>query len=195
MAYWTEWDASQWKIPLSPTWRRQLLDENRVAALLDQGYDPIQLSYIKWVLIEAVVRSMEHDSVFELHQGALNDAIGYKTCALCIVSKQKYLRDNGVIRFGNDKCKVCPLAPIDCCTREGSVYSRIESFCLIGAGHEPLQSLIDKMIVNIAEANRTTHGAVTAESVRPRAIALDPGLAEMFGLSMVDSTKEKPTGK
>jgi hypothetical protein len=62
--------------------------------------------------------------------GALARHIGYRTCTLCIDSTSRYEATHAAIRFGSDKCKVCPLSAVDQCTRDGSVYHRLERLLL-----------------------------------------------------------------
>jgi hypothetical protein len=127
MPYWMQWMLRDSNFPLPLDYRRKLLSEKAVARGIDKGFDPIKLSIIKWKRIHEAFARLKGEPFSEGYLNGFKDYLGFKTCALCITSTKKHLNQIGAIRYGSDKCKVCPLSPIDRCTMDGSVFDQIAS--------------------------------------------------------------------
>ena len=126
MPYWLDWIKRDSRFPLPADVGRLLCTEEEVRTALAEGADPVALSIQKWRRIGEAVEAIGALPLPLAYMGALARHIGYRTCALCIDSTSRFEATHAIIRYGSDKCKVCPLSAVDQCTRAGSVYSRLE---------------------------------------------------------------------
>lgn len=127
MAYWDSMIRMDSHLPLPEEYKDVLLTESNVLALLKKRSDAVALSIDKWERILEVVEKLQTEPLPLHYFNSLAESIGEKTCALCIASTKKYRKKLKMIRYSTDKCKVCQLSALDRCTKEGSVYSKIES--------------------------------------------------------------------
>jgi hypothetical protein len=110
----------------------------------------VQLSIGKWRRIGQVIGLIGSLPLPLAYMHDLARHIGYPTCALCIDSASRYGAIHGKARYGSDKCTVCPLSTVDQCTREGSVYRRLERLLL----ESPLDALAGVESARLAEIVR-----------------------------------------
>jgi hypothetical protein len=139
---------------------QRLLDGPAVRSQLERGADPAALSIEKWVRIREVYRHISgrfNPVRFYRHIG---EYTGYRTCALCVHSTTLYERAHGPVRYGKDRCTLCPLAKVDCCLDDGSIFAQIDRLLAWTAdqtttdaekeaAHTLLGKWIDCMIVNL----------------------------------------------
>ena len=130
MPYWLDWIKRDSRFPLPADVGRLLSTEEEVRTALAEGADPVALSIRKWRRIGEAIEAIGALPLPLAYMGALARHIGYRTCALCIDSTSRYEATHAEIRYGSDKCKVCPLSAVDQCTRDGSVYYRLERLLL-----------------------------------------------------------------
>lgn len=130
MPYWLDWMKRDSRFPLPEEVGRLLSTEEEVQTALAKGEDPVALSIVKWRRIGealAVIGSMPLPLCYTQD---LARHVGYRTCALCIDSTSRYEATHAAVRYGSDKCTVCPLSTVDQCTRGGSVFRRLERLLL-----------------------------------------------------------------
>jgi hypothetical protein len=53
-----------------------------------------------------------------IYYPGIHEVIGYKTCALCLVSIKNFEREFGRQKYKEDRCRVCPLSVIERCIDE-----------------------------------------------------------------------------
>jgi hypothetical protein len=124
--YWDDWIKRDSRFPLPAEVGRLLSTEEEVRIALAKGADPVALSIVKWRRIGEAIRAIGSIPLPLSYLQDLARYIGYRTCALCIDSASRYEATHAVVRYGSDKCTVCPLSAVDQCTREGSVFRRLE---------------------------------------------------------------------
>jgi hypothetical protein len=146
MPYWLDWIKRDSKFPLPTEVSKALMSEAEAADGLVSGADPVGLGIEKWDRIAKAVDSISSQPLPLSYLHSLAKYIGYKTCALCMDSKSRYESTKGKIRYGTDKCQVCPLAAIDQCTQKGSTYDRIEELILLPSLEVPHETEIDRMM-------------------------------------------------
>lgn len=124
------WDEDPYKIvthlPLSSDIVSIMYTDIDVLDKLAQGEDPIQISIDKWeriLQVYTIISELKHPYA---HYDEIINFIGYKTCALCIVSIRKFEELHDEQKFKEDKCSVCPLSKIERCIDESSTFSKIE---------------------------------------------------------------------
>ena len=131
--------------------KRGLLEEDQVRTALDADENPIDLSLKKWIKIQQVVAN--HPTAGTVM--GLNGYIGYRTCALCIVSIKAFKDQFGDLKDDASKCTVCPLAELESCVTKGSAYSQIDdaiTSVTYGSGSaERDAKLVEIVQVNIAK--------------------------------------------
>ena len=118
-------DVNHFLIP--PGLRLRLLTEGTVKNALIRKHDPIIMSLVKWRNILHVTAEIGREVLPSWFYRDLHRFIGYKTCALCLSSIEKYTSQQGELRTSYDKCTVCPLAQLDQCTKPDSVYAKIDT--------------------------------------------------------------------
>ena len=105
---------------------KKLYTADQISEMLARGRDPLELSIDKWERLAEVLNILYKKTSPEKYLHNLQDRIGYKTCALCIASIEKYTTLHGKIKVKEDKCSVCPLARVDRCIDSKSAYMGIE---------------------------------------------------------------------
>lgn len=125
------WDEAPYKIvtnfPLPPDVISIMYTDNDITRRLDNNEDPVLLSIEKWeriLRVYSIISELRHPYA---HYSEIYKFIGYRTCALCIVSIRNFEKMHGPQRYKEDKCSVCPLAQIERCIDETSAFHKIES--------------------------------------------------------------------
>jgi hypothetical protein len=146
------------------------MTESEVNRRLEHNENPLLLSIEKWERISSVYKTISAYLTPYKYYNNFSKFIGYKTCALCISSKEKYISIYREYKYQEDKCKVCELAKIDRCIDEQSCYNNIVNlfeFAPHDFGkytekdfeqiHTDINTQITKMILNLKkiEASET----------------------------------------
>jgi len=103
--------------------RKSLLLPAAVKKALKNGESPLAISIEKWQRISNILAESSRLSTIV----ALEPFIGASTCGLCIQSIATYKAEKGELTDNMSKCEVCPLARIEKCPEEKSVYSQIDN--------------------------------------------------------------------
>jgi hypothetical protein len=103
-----------------------LMDEQEVYARLGAGESAVELSIDKWTRLRDVVAEIRKEALPSLYFNALKENIGYRTCALCIRSVERFTELHGRPTRASHKCTVCPLGSIDRCVEEDSTFAEID---------------------------------------------------------------------
>jgi hypothetical protein len=146
-----------------------LFTEEHVLLLLKQNIDPTVISIQKW---EGILKVLVYLKEIYSPQGYfhhLQNFIGSENCALCIVSRDKFIKENGQLFSQESKCSKCSLSKIDRCVNEESIYSEIENLLYEGDSNRfnikkeesnelllELSNLTMKMIENLKLSQKTS---------------------------------------
>ncbi|MBX7058490.1 MAG: hypothetical protein K1X75_10535 [Leptospirales bacterium] len=133
--------------------------ETRLAA----GQSAVDISVDKWTRIREFLRYLESMSFPDVYYHQLEGLIGFRTCALCLDSVARVIRERGQVSHQSEKCELCALAPIDRCPDRGSVYLGIEgvlhesrdssrtgrTIASVAADYQRLCQLVEGMVANL----------------------------------------------
>jgi len=145
MPYWLDWIKRDSRFPLPAQVKKGLMSEEEAKNALASGADPIRLSVEKWDRIVNIMDSIAAQPLPLLYMHDFIEYMGFRTCAMCMDSISKYKSSKGKIQYGSDKCKVCPLAAIDQCTKKGSTYDQIEELMLLPSLDVPHEIETERM--------------------------------------------------
>ncbi len=148
---------------------RNLLTEEYVLTELKQKVDPTLISIQKWEgILKAFIFLKDLYSPTGYFHKILS-FIGSDNCSLCIVSREKFINDNGQLFSKESKCSVCPLSKVDRCIDNESIYSEIENLLNDGDYNRfnirkeesdaiifDLINLTEKMIENLLLSKKTS---------------------------------------
>ncbi|HAW77397.1 MAG TPA: hypothetical protein DCW74_16895 [Alteromonas australica] len=146
--------------PLDSSLKAGLLSPEDVEARLNGGENAIELSIQKWEKLRRVIQEIGEDVEPSRFYKALRDFTGMDSCALCLKAIQKLKEDGVSLKSREDKCRVCPLATVDQCTKSESVFSRIDDLLYFGESdpfysgdsaslQRDLESLVLQMLENL----------------------------------------------
>ncbi|MDH4263583.1 MAG: hypothetical protein OEV78_11120 [Spirochaetia bacterium] len=97
---------------------------NDIRDKLKKGLTAKDLSIKKWIDIRNILLDLKNRKKIYLNEYQFKKNFGYHTCAFCIAASDVYRKKNGELQTNKDKCTECPLAVIDCCLNENSMYNK-----------------------------------------------------------------------
>lgn len=140
------------RLDLAEGINERFLTPRDVAERLNRGEDPVAVTKLKWQRFAQVIDLISAQSSPEQYVHNFKGKIGLQSSALCLSSLEKYNKLYGEAINRTDKCRVCPLARLDCCLVSGSSFERVVE--ILHRWHE----------------QGATAGAVRKELVRLRAL-------------------------
>ena len=120
-----DWPEDRAKDPVKTTitaLRKSLFIPASVKKAMKGGRSSIDISVEKWQRIDTILQESTRLTTI----AALEPFIGANTCGLCLAAIEAYKAQRGELKDNLSKCEMCPLANIERCPDNNSVFSQID---------------------------------------------------------------------